>query len=113
LSSDEYNRLAELAVGIGEQESKYGTSKRYKAKSYMPDWVISMFRGPNSARSRGMTQIKVKGDNSEMRNIYSELGINPNSINRPETSAIATMARLAYMYNNEVKGRNFQGAQNT
>ncbi len=23
------------------------------------------------------------------------------------------MARLAYMYNNEVKGRNFQGAQNT
>ena len=79
----------------------------------MPDWVISMFRGPNSARSRGMTQIKVKGDNSEMRNIYNELGINPNSINRPETSAIATMARLAYMYNNEVKGRNFQGAQNT
>lgn len=113
LSSDEYNRLAELAVGIGEQESKYGTSKRYKAKSYMPDWMISMFRGPNAARSRGMTQIKVKGDNSEMRDIYSELGINPNSINRPETSAIATMARLAYMYNNEVKGRNFQGAQNT
>ena len=112
LSSDEYNRLAELAVGIAEQESKYGTSRRYKAKSYMPDWMISMIRGKNSARSRGMSQIKIKGDNQEMRNIYSQLKINPNTIDKPETSAVATMARLAYMYNTEVKGRNFMGAQN-
>lgn len=113
LSSDEYNRLAELAVGIAEQESKYGTSKRYKAKSFMPDWMISIIRGKSSARSRGMSQIKIKGDNAEMQNIYRQLGITDQSINKPEISALATMARLAYMYNSEVKGRNFKGVKNS
>lgn len=113
LSSDEYNRLAELAVGIAEQESKYGTSKRYKAKSYMPDWLISTIKGnKNASRSRGMSQIKIGGDNPEMQGIYKQLGVNESSINNPETSAIATIARLAYMYNSEVKGRNFNGVGN-
>lgn len=113
LSSDEYNRLAELAVGIAQQESKYGTSKRYKAKGEMPDWLIKLAKGGgNPARSRGMTQIKIGGDNEEMRNIYAQLGVTDETIAQPEVSAIATMARLAYMYNNEVKGRKFKGAEN-
>lgn len=114
LSSDEYNRLAELAVGIAQQESKYGTSDRYKLKGNIPDWAIRLAKGGgNPARSRGLTQIKINGDNKEMRNIYSQLGVNENTIERPEMSAIATMARLAYMYNTEVKGRNFKGANNS
>lgn len=114
LSSDEYNRLAQLAVGIAEQESKYGTSKRYKVKGNIPDFLITLAKGGgNPARSRGLTQIKVNGDNKEMRDIYSQLGVNEGTINSPEMSAIATMARLAYMYNNEVKGRNFKGENDT
>lgn len=114
LSSDEYNRLAELAVGIAQQESKYGTSDRYKLKGTMPDWLINLAKGGgNNARSRGLTQIKINGDNQQMRNIYSQLGVNEKSIERPEMSAIATMARLAYMYNSEVKGRQFKGAGNS
>lgn len=114
LSSDEYNRLAELAVGIAQQESKYGTSNRYKLKGNIPDWAIRFAKGGgNPARSRGLTQIKINGDNEEMRNIYSQLGVNEETIEKPEISAIATMARLAYMYNTEVKGRNFKGANNS
>lgn len=136
LSSDEYNRLAELAVGIAEQESKFGTSLRYKAKQQVPDEVIALaknFKDSDStnmfyaagealsktikgsttpARSRGLTQIKIGGDNKEMQGIYNELGINENTINNPYTSALATLSRLAYMYNSEVKGRNFKGAGN-
>lgn len=113
LSSDEYNRLAELAVGIAQQESKYGTSRRYKAKANIPDWIITLAKGGgNPARSRGLTQIKINGDNQEMRNIYAQLGVNDDTIDKPEVSAIATIARLAYMYNSEVKGRNFKGEGN-
>lgn len=112
LSSDEYNRLAELAVGIAQQESKFGTSDRYKLKQAMPDWLIAAMKsGDNPARSRGLTQIKIGGDNKEMRNIYKQLGVTDETINAPEMSAVATMARLAYMYNTEVKGRKFKGAQ--
>lgn len=113
LSSDEYNHLAELAVGIAQQESKYGTSQRYKIKRNIPDWMISLAKGGgNPARSRGLTQIKINGDNQEMRNIYAQLGVNDDTIDKPEVSAIATIARLAYMYNSEVKGRNFKGYGN-
>lgn len=113
LSSDEYNHLAELAVGIAQQESKYGTSKRYKIKGNIPDWMIALAKGGgNPARSRGLTQIKINGDNQEMRNIYTQLGVNDDTIDKPEISAIATIARLAYMYNSEVKGRNFKGEGN-
>lgn len=112
LSSDEYNRLAELAVGIAQQESKYGTSNRYNLKQQVPDWMIDLLKGGgNHARSRGLTQIKLNGDNKELRSIYKQLGINEHTINAPEYSALATMSRLAYMYNNEVKGRNFKGAR--
>ena len=114
LTSDEYNRLADLALGIAEQESKFGTSDRYKAKSWIPDWMMDtakyISRGNSGARSRGYTQIKNQSDNEELRKIYEELGIDNDSINLADKSAIATIARLAYMYNNEVRGRNFKTA---
>lgn len=114
LTSDEYNHLADLALGIAEQESKFGTADRYKAKSLIPDWMMDavkyISRGNSGARSRGYTQIKNQSDNEELRKIYEELGIDNDSINSADKSAIATIARLAYMYNNEVRGRNFKTA---
>ena len=115
LTSDEYNNLAELALGIAEQESKFGTADRYKLKSYVPDFALDLSkyvtRGHAGARSRGYTQIKIKGDNTGLQEIYKALNINEDNINNADKSAIATIARLAYMYNNEVKGRNFKTAK--
>ena len=115
LTSDEYNNLAELALGIAEQESKFGTSDRYELKSYVPDFALNLAkyitRGHAGARSRGYTQIKIKGDNTGLQEIYKDLNINEDNINNADKSAIATIARLAYMYNTEVKGRNFKTAE--
>lgn len=114
LTSDEYNHLAELALGIAEQESKFGTANRYKIKDWIPDWMMDtvkyLYRGNSGARSRGYTQIKNKSDNEELRKIYNELGIDDKSIKSADKSAIATIARLAYIYNNEVRGKNFKTA---
>ena len=114
LTSYEYNQLAELALGIAEQESKYGTSLRYDIKNTMPDWVIQLgkriTRGNTDAKSRGITQIKMEDDNKEMQKIYKNLGITTENIENIDKAALATIARLAYMYNNEVRGRNFKDA---
>lgn len=108
LSSDEYNRLAELALGIAEQESKFGTSKRYNLKQGIGSPIINMIRG--NARSRGMTQIKMRTDNKQMQDYYTSQGIDEESINNAEQSAMATIGRLAGMYRDEVRGRKFIGA---
>ena len=76
----------------------------------MMDAAKYISRGNSGARSRGYTQIKNQSDNEELRKIYEELGIDNDSINLADKSAIATIARLAYMYNNEVRGRNFKTA---
>lgn len=116
LSSDEYNRMAMLAMGIAKQESEYGTGTswnlkhNYKLKTAVP-WLVSWIKG-DSAQSRGYTQIKLNGDNKQLQEIYKNLGIDEESILTAKGSAIATMARLAYMYNNEIKGKRFKGANN-
>ena len=115
LTSDEYNRLAELALGLAEQESKFGTSTKYKIKENTPDAMLDIakyvIRRNKGAISRGYTQIKNKSDNKELQEIYKELNIDDDNIYNADKSAIATIARLAYMYNNEVKGRNFKTAE--
>lgn len=108
IDSDTYNHLAELALGIAQQETQYGTSTRKKIKDATPDALLNAVRG-NSNRSRGLTQIKLKGDNEGMQKIYSELGLNENNLDNAEMSAIATLARLAYIYNTEVRGHKYTG----
>ena len=169
LTSDEYNRLAELAMGIADQETKFGTATSYNAKSRLGEEAVSFIkgvqarikpkggrnfyrgwnkggilealfafaprqasnnimligsssndtasawikdtknRGEKQAMSRGYAQIKNQGDSENLRNIYKELGIDNNTIKTPKGSALAAMARLAYMYNTEIKGRSFTG----
>lgn len=112
LDSYTYDKLAQLAMGIAQQETKFNTSRRKKLKDYTPDFVLNTIRGNNN-RSRGATQIKLTGDNKEMQNIYKKYYINEDNIDNMDKSAVATMARLAYIYNNEVRGRNFKGAGDT
>lgn len=112
LDSDTYNHLANLALGIAEQETKFGTSLKYYAKladaNLLDSAVSNLVRG-NKNRSRGLTQIKLAGDAKPMQTIYKNLGITEDNITDAETSALATVARLAYMYKNEVEGRTFVG----
>ena len=114
LSSETYNKLALLAAGIAQQESKFGTSGRKMFKDAAPDWVVSLFktltRGERGSKNRsyGVTQMKILSDNNGMRKIYQDNVITPESLSDVSTAAKATMLRLAYMYNTEVRGRNFK-----
>lgn len=112
VDSDTYNRIAELAMGIAEQETKFNTSDRKALKDLTPDWALNLVRG-NSNRSRGSTQIKLKGDNKEMQEIYKEFGINEDTIENMDVAALATMSRLLHIYNTEVRGRNFNNENET
>lgn len=130
LTSDEYNRFAELALGLAAQETKFGTAKSFKgkkgARSLLGNAITDNIVNPlgraakaiihgqmphniGGEASRGLSQIKLAGDNEGMQNVYSQLGITGDNIDSPEYSALATLARLAYMYNTEVRGRNFIG----
>lgn len=114
LSSETYNKLALLAAGIAQQESKFGTSGRKMFKDAAPDWAVSLFktltRGERGSKNRsyGVTQMKILSDNNGMRKIYQDNVITPESLSDVSTAAKATMLRLAYMYNTEVRGRNFK-----
>lgn len=111
IDSYTYDRLAQLAMGIAQQETQFNTSTRKAIKDYTPDWVMNLIRG-NSNRSRGATQIKLQGDNEEMQSLYNLYGINEDNIDNMSNSAVATMLRLAQMYNTEVRGRTIHGANN-
>nr|DAG89494.1 MAG TPA: LysM [Crassvirales sp.] len=150
LSSAEYNKMAQLAMGIAQNESKFGTATRYKQK---PEWLQSMYHGmealyksrnwiggipllelvgawrgwkdPNNGfsnpfttkierNSLGISQIKYANDKetADLNKLYKQYGINSgDDLKDPQKSALATMVRLAYIYNTEVKGRNFEGAK--
>lgn len=126
LSNYEYNKLSQLAMGIADQESKFGTSTKYKMKngvSINQDliavkhfFVDHLIKGkPLVSNSRGITQIKYGDDvkNKELQNLYNQFGIHSgDDLDNIENSAKATMIRLAFIYNSEIKGRNFTDAGN-
>ena len=62
LDSYTYDKLAQLAMGIAQQETKFNTSTRKMVKDITPDFILNVVRG-DSNRSRGATQIKLNGDN--------------------------------------------------
>jgi LysM repeat protein len=117
-----YDKLAQIAMGIGEQETKFGTSKRYNSKKYIPNFALDTAKNIKAAikekdlgqlknkpaRSRGLTQIKFLGDNEELREKYKNYGVNLDNITQAGTSGLATMIRLLHMYNTEVRGREFK-----
>lgn len=120
IDSYTYNNLAEIALGIADQESKFGTSLRYYAKNALPDEAIDILKkgrniisgnpdGKTSYRSKGITQIKLKGDNKQLRDIYDKYGIDEDALESPYNSAVATMLRLSNIYTGEVAGRKFKG----
>lgn len=119
IDSYTYDRMAMLAMGIAEQETKFGVSARYIGKQAIGDQGVdiakrfrSLLNGngwnDRSYNSKGITRIKIEGDNDETKKIYNKFGIDKENILKPYNSGIATMLRLASIYKNEVVGRGFK-----
>lgn len=119
IDSYTYDRMAMLAMGIAEQGTKFGVSARYIGKQAIGDQGVdiakrfrSLLNGngwnDRSYNSKGITQIKIEGDNDETKKIYNKFGIDKENILKPYNSGIATMLRLASIYKNEVVGRGFK-----
>lgn len=119
IDSYTYDRMAMLAMGIAEQETKFGVSARYIGKQAIGDQGVdiakrfrSLLNGngwnDRSYNSKGITQIRIEGDNDETKKIYNKFGIDKENILKPYNSGIATMLRLASIYKNEVVGRGFK-----
>lgn len=92
----EYNLLAQMAIGILGRESKFFESRRYRLKEDYPTLVsvvkaVQAYlngRSP-SASSRGPTQIKIVPELIENR-----YGVTPDNLWVPENAARATMGFL-------------------
>jgi hypothetical protein len=42
--------------------------------------IKKMVRGKDSARSRGITQIKMEADNKDLRNLYKKYGLDKSTL---------------------------------
>lgn len=110
IDNDTYNDIASMTLGIVGQETKFGTSKRYRIKNFplgkrwvgrIGKWLIN----DDSIDSKGLTQTKVEAYTSdEVKKLFVKYGINKDSVANPKESAIATMIALTDMYKNELPG---------
>lgn len=109
IDNDTYNNLANLALGITGQESKFGESWRYKLKEFCPPCVslARWVRGKKSDPSRGLSQIKLGcfTINPKIKALLGKYGIEERGdLHDPANSAVATMVIITDMYKNEVPG---------
>lgn len=97
VSSNEYNLLGHMAIGILGRESEFFTSTRYQVKEAFPSLVHltkiihAYLEGHKEAsvNSRGPTQIKVVP-----ALIEQNYGITTDNLYVPENAAVATMGYL-------------------
>lgn len=107
LSSSEYNTLAMVAMGIADQETKFGTAKSYIAKQIL-DYIgltdkLKKIEGNNTSKSLGVGQIKYGDDNKEIKEIYNKIGV-INNHNDISNEAKAIIGRLYHIYRNQYQG---------
>ena len=98
IEEEEYNFLAQMAVGILGQESEFFTSQRYFIKESFPGLVTLLkiiqiylhgHKQVLTANSRGPTQIKIVP-----QLIAQKYAIMPDELHIPKNAAIATMGFL-------------------
>lgn len=96
VSDQEYNLLAQIAIGILGRESEFFTNTRYWAKEHLPGavWIVKWFLSCQTGvapdlDSRGPTQIKVVP-----QPIEETYGIRPETLYIPENAALATIGFL-------------------
>ena len=109
ITSEEYNKLAALALRISKEESYYGLSKKYKMYNLAESTNIgarfistirSLVAG-EGCLSLGMTRFKISKASAKEKALFKQFGItfekNRSNILKPEQSAVATMIHLVYM----------------
>lgn len=113
VDSRTYNEIAKLAIGITNNESNFGDSVRYTLKNSAVGALLTGIRKmlKGTERSLGLSQIKMQGDNEQMKALYKKYGLNPtmSEMSDPKNASLATMLRLLYMYKNEVERGKFTG----
>ena len=91
IDGQEYNLLAQMAIGILGRESLFFTSERFHLKEDY-QWLVDLAKyveGKDSANSRGPTQIKKVPDP-----VIRFYGINVNDLWEPRAAAVTTMGFL-------------------
>jgi hypothetical protein len=102
INGDIYNDLASLTLGLAGQESKYGTSLKYNLKTELTQDLAKWASGNKSYNSKGLTQIKFDGVNSEVKELFKKYGITKDNIDKGDNAAVAQMIMFAHAYNNEL-----------
>ena len=114
IDNDTYNELAILALGIAEQESKFGKPLAgFRWKKPAPyfvkencEWLVNLVKkmqGDKSFNSRGLTQMKLKTyTDKNVKELFKKYEITPDKLGEGETSAIATMVVLGSILKNEL-----------
>ena len=102
INGDIYNELAKLTLGLAGQESKYGTSIKFKLKTEATQDLLKSITGNNSFNSKGLTQIKFDGVNEEVKKLFNKYGITKDNLNSGDNAALAQIILLSHMYNNEL-----------
>ena len=102
INGDVYNELAKLTLGLAGQESKYGTSFKFKVKTEFTQDVLKNITGNKSYNSKGLTQIKYDGVNDEVKKIFKKYNITKENLNQGDKAALAQIILLSHMYNNEL-----------
>lgn len=87
---------------VSKGDTLWGIAKRFRSLIKGYGW------NDRSYNSRGITQIKIEGDNDETKRIYNRFGIDKENILNPYNSGVATMLRLASIYKGEIVGRDFK-----
>lgn len=97
LTNNEYDTIAKMAFGILGNETDFGDSFKYSIKEgTFTSWIVPLMKslqGSNSARSRGLIQMKNIPDS--LANTYPELKDNPDLLLRPDYAALAAVAYLS------------------
>lgn len=111
LTNEQYNNLANIAMGIAEQETHFGaTSYTTRSGEYQIQWRNMMKDGADTlglidaaydlgikkgTKSSGMTQVKL-GDFEHIKKQFEAFGITSNEAlqDNPEKQAIATIIAL-------------------
>lgn len=92
LEDDEYNSLAELALGVLAPETQNGRSLKYTLKEMAP-WMVSLLKGNGfntEDNSRGPTQIKKIPEV-----IVEHYQLDKSDLSEPENAAVTTLVFVA------------------
>lgn len=101
MSDQEWANISKQAVNLTGVESKNGTSIRFAIKNNLPDFVLRLAqkvsRGESGPLSRGLSQIKIFPNDTQLNKQYTQYGINDTTLKKyPKLQGKATVLKLLH-----------------